>query len=293
MRTVAEPSVGTVLEEGARVLAASQIPNPRRQAAEIWTGLFKKDLASVWVAGEQPPAPEETARFRAAIDCRAAGEPIQYVLGRAGFRTLDLEVDLRVLIPRPETEGVVELVLQWCAAHSGVRWGTVVDVGTGSGCIAISFAVEGRFDRIIATDVSREALAVAARNARPVRNETPIEFRVGSLLQPLGDEPVHVLVSNPPYLTPNEFQRADRSVAAYEPELALVGGPDGLDHVRALLVGAGDHMANPGLIALEVDSTRADLALAIARHTGWTDARIEEDLFGRPRYLLATKGVVT
>jgi len=117
----------------------------------------------------------------------------------------------------------------------------------------------------------------------------PVEFRRGSLFEPVAGESFDVIVSNPPYVTGGEFKRLDVGVRCYEPRGALVSGEDGLEHIRGLLEGAGTHLAAHGLLALEVDCTRAEAAAALARRAGWREVRLEPDVFGRLRYLLTTK----
>ena len=192
-----------------------------------------------------------------------------------------------MLIPRPETEGLVEHVLRW--AGTSARWGLAVDVGTGSGCIALSLAQEGQFARVIASDLSPAALAVARRNAERVGAATPVEFREGDLLWPLGPEQADVIVSNPPYVSTAEWDGLDTGVRHHEPRVALVGGSDGLSHTAALLRSARANLHPGGLLGIEVDCRRAGQALALARRHGWSDARVERDLFGSERYLLATR----
>ena len=232
----------------------------------------------------------------------AADRPRQYVEGVAGFRLLELAVDRRVLIPRPETEGLVELVLAW-SRGSGKRGGAgpmrhpardaghlaVLEIGTGSGCIALSLASEGCFARIVATEVSPEALEVARANAAAVAPPLTPEWRLGSLFEPAAGERFDVIVSNPPYIAESEYAELDGSVRDFEPLVALLSGRDGLWHTRAILEAAGDYLSPGGLVALEVDSRRGDVTAQIARTCGWRDARVERDVFGRPRYLLARK----
>ncbi|MBI4422049.1 MAG: peptide chain release factor N(5)-glutamine methyltransferase, partial [Gemmatimonadetes bacterium] len=198
------------------------------------------------------------------------------------------EVDRRVLIPRLETEGLVDHVLAWGRERRpGEDWGVAVDVGTGSGALALSLATEGRFARVIAIDVSPDALAVAARNRALVSPVVPVELRAGWWLEPV-DAPVDVIVANPPYVTEAEFAVLEPSVRAFEPALALVAGADGLGPTRRIVEQARARLRTGGLLAVEVDSGRAGAALALAREAGFADARLAADWFGRDRYLLAT-----
>jgi release factor glutamine methyltransferase len=210
-------------------------------------------------------------------------------VGKAAFRTLELALTPQVLIPRPETEDLVGQVLAWAAArHPGGPWGTVADIGTGSGAIALALAVEGEFERVIATEVSPDALDVARSNLEAVKPRTPVELRLGPFLAPLLHEQVDVIVANPPYLTTAEYEALGADVRDHEPRLALDGGPDGLAPYRVLFAGAGRVLVAGGLLALEIDSRRPDQMLALARAARWSDARTLDDVFGRPRYLLAT-----
>ncbi len=287
------PSIEHELVEGSRILDAAGIPCASREVSKIWAGLAGVASGEVWLRREAAAGDAEVGRFRAAIQRRASGEPLAYVLGVAGFRYLDVSVDRRVLIPRPETEGLVDRVLRWGASRGesggGATWGIATDIGTGSGCIALSLASEGNFARIIATDIAPGALEVAAVNLAAIAPETPVEFRLGSLLEPLECMMVDAVVSNPPYLTPQEYSALERGVRDFEPAESLVGGNNGLAHTEVLVRDSARLLAPGGLLAVEVDSTRADEALSLARQSGWLDARIEQDLFGNPRYLLAIK----
>ena len=281
------PTVGDLLRVVENTLGGAGIPEPRREALTLWAALTRTSPGAAWASRAAAVAPEMARTFADAAARRADGAPLPYAAGTAAFRALEVAVDPRVLIPRPETEGLVEHVLTWCRARR--RWGVAADVGTGSGCIALSLASEGAFDRVIATDISEAALAVAARNAAAVAPRTPVEFRAGDLLWPIGPEQVDVLVSNPPYVTADEWAGLDAGVREHEPRMALVGGPDGLAHIHGLLRQAASRLRKGGLLALEVDCRRAGQILARARAHGWMTARIEFDLFGRERYLLATR----
>jgi len=192
------------------------------------------------------------AHARAAAARRARGAPFAYAVGRAPFRHLTLAVDERVLIPRPETEQLVEEVLR----RTGGGRGVAADVGTGSGAIALALAAEGGFERIVATDVSQDALD---------------------------------LVSNPPYIAYDEARDLPASVRDWEPAQALFAGDEGMAVIAGLVAGAMDVLVPGGLLALEVDSRRADRAAALARAAGFTDAEVVQDLAGRDRFVLATR----
>jgi release factor glutamine methyltransferase len=203
------------------------------------------------------------------------------VTGWVGFRHLTLRCDRRALIPRPETEGLVELVL------ARVATGRVADVGTGSGCIALSLATEGRYDEVVGLDLSGEALGLADENRRLVGAR--VALLRADLCDGLRPGSLDALVSNPPYLTAQEYANLDRSVRDWEPELALASGADGLEAIARLL-DAGRRVVRPGgWLALEIDWARAALCARRAGASGWSDVAIHADLFGRERYLLARR----
>jgi release factor glutamine methyltransferase len=249
----------------------------------LWGTITKSDPLAALRAARKPMSDDTWERFRDAVERRAEGEPLAYAMGTAGFRTLDLRVDRRVLIPRPETEGLVQRVLDWAEAEG--RHGIVADIGTGSGCIALSLAVEGSFSRVIATDTSAKAMAVAADNAAAVKSDTLVDFRVGEFFEPVRETTLDAIVTNPPYVTGGEFEDLDDGVRLYEPRDALVSPENGMWHIRRILEDAMDHLNPGGLLVLEVDARRADPAIDIAGRNGWS-AKIEKDVFDRPRYLL-------
>jgi release factor glutamine methyltransferase len=266
-----------------------RVPDPRREALDLWSATSGATLARTWLDRSATVAPDVVERFRAAVVRRAAGEPLAYVSGKAAFRILELTVDRRVLIPRPETEGLVERVLAWAVRRWGSGpWGAALDIGTGSGCIALSLAAEGKFCRVIAVDTSVEALAVAQENATRSEFGVRVRLRHADLFPPDGSR-FDVIVANPPYVTEAEYATLDPAVRDFEPRVALVSGGDGLAHTRAILRGAETRLAPGGLLALEVDSRRAAETLLLVPEAGWRDVRVEDDLFGRPRYLLCVK----
>lgn len=284
-------TLAALLADAAGRLAAAGVPAPRRNALRLWADLNATEPARAWLVREHEVAPSDAARFLDAVARRAAGEPLAYVSGVVGFRRLTLEIDRRALIPRPETEGLVGLVL------TRVPGGSVADVGTGSGCIALSLAVEGSYERIVAVDRSGGALSLAAHNARRAGirrmarpgGPSPVSFVRGDLTGALVTSGLDAVVSNPPYLTTAEYAAVDDAVRAWEPRDALVGGADGLDAVRGLAHDAHRVVRAGGWLALEVDSTRAAAAASLVVRAGWTDVTVGMDLFGRERYLLARR----
>jgi len=285
-------SIAAELDEAVDRLERAGLANPRREATSLWAAVAGGAVkpGDVWLRREREPEPEVTRRFWEAVERRSSGIPFAYAAGRTSFRTLDLKLDPRALIPRPETEGLVELVLSHFRATGnveGATWGVVADVGTGCGCIALSLAVEGDFDRVIAVERSRAAAALARENVALVRPPVPVEVREGDLLAPLAGGRLRAVVSNPPYLTEAEYAGLDPAVRLFEPREALVGGADGLAATRVLLARGRALLEPGGVIAVEIDERRADATRALAREYGWSGAAVHEDLFGRPRFLLA------
>lgn len=273
--------LSTLLDDAAALLAARGSAEPAREALRVWAGLRQESPASAFLSRAQRVEPTAAATYSAAIARRAAGEPLAYVTGWVGFRELTLRADQRALIPRPETEGLVDQVL------ARVPRGRVADVGTGSGCIALSLAQEGRYHAVVATDCSRDALALASENA--ACTGLAVTLVCGDLCAPLALGQYDALVSNPPYLTDAEYSALDPSVGHWEPERALQSGPDGLAATVRLLTEGQAVLRPGGWIALEVDCYRATLSADRARALGWADVAIHADLFGRERYLLARR----
>ncbi|HET9706794.1 MAG TPA: peptide chain release factor N(5)-glutamine methyltransferase [Gemmatimonadales bacterium] len=274
-------TVGAALERAAERLGAEGVAYPRREAGWFWELAAGLPAGQAWLAREARAAGDTLRRFDAMVSRRLTGMPFAYAAGQMAFRRLTLTIDDRALIPRPETEGLVELVLAWAAEHPG---GWVADIGTGSGCIALSLALEGRFDRIVATEPSPSAAALARANA--ARSGLPVDVLEGDLLEPLRSGRYRAIVSNPPYLTDDEWTALDHAVRAFEPRLALTSGVDGLDATRALIAGAAERLEPGGLLALEIDERRAVAVRDLAHAAGWDRVRIVPDLFGRPRYAL-------
>jgi len=278
-------SLTGLLAEARRILGTAGILDPAREALLLWADMSDEPAAGVLLASSRTLAPNLAAAFLGAVERRARGEPLSYVTGWTGFRLLKLRIDRRALIPRPETEGLVELLLE------RVGGGRVADVGTGSGCIALSLATEGRYERVIAIDRSPAALVLAAVNRELVG--APVTLVRGDLTAPLRSRSLDGLVSNPPYLTATEYSDLDTSVAGWEPRDALVSGDDGLDATIRLLHDGSRVLRSGGWIALELDVNRAATVAELARTREWEAVEVRADLFGRERYLLARRSKST
>jgi len=274
-------SLGALIDEGAEHLRRSGVREPRRQAIRVWTELGHRAPAQFFLERQDPVNPAEAVRFHDAISRRARGEPLPHVTGRSGFRRLSLMSDGRALIPRPETEGLVELLLQ------RVRSGQVADIGTGSGCIALSLALEGDYQQVTAIDRSAQALALARENRELAAAR--VSLVQADLCAPLGPGTLDALISNPPYLTVAEYSSLESSVRDWEPAMALVSGEDGMAATTRLLDEGRDVLRPGGWLAREVDCSRAGAAAGQASAFGWMQVTVHMDLFGRERYLLAQR----
>ncbi len=244
----------------------------------------------LYLEHDRPLTADELDGFRPLLRRRAKREPLQYIIGCQPFRELDLEVSPAVLIPRPETELLVGEILDWSAGQDRAGM-TVLDVGTGSGAIALSLAFEGPFASVLATDVDEGALEVARRNRDSADLGDKVEFRVGPLFEPLHPgERFDVIVSNPPYVVDAEVGTLDPEVAEWEPKRALLGGPDGLKVVRGLVHEARAVLRPGGLLALEVGAGQAGRVVRLLEDTGeYEESRVRRDYSGKERIVLAQR----
>ncbi len=282
-------TVRTLLLELAGVLESAGIPRPAAEARDLIAVVLDRPRFWAVLNPGDVLGSDECDGLRQAARRRASGMPFAYAVGRTAFRHLTLAVDPRVLIPRQETEQLVQEVLDAVATRPG---GVVIDVGTGSGVVALSLATEGRFDLVIGTDVSRGALAVASANRAALRDRLrcPVEFRHGALLAPLTGLRASVIVSNPPYIAYTEAPELPASVRDWEPPVALFSADGGMAATRVLIEGAAELLEPAGLLALELDSRRASLAAEIAAaDPRYSKVAVRRDLAGRERILLATR----
>ena len=284
---LAAQTVGDLVSEVGAVLSRASIDDSVQEARDLVSALL--DVPRHWPILRANKWVDAVVwqRAMAAARTRASGAPLAYAVGRANFRQLTLDVDERVLIPRPETELLVDLVL------ARVSRGIAIDVGTGSGAIAIALATEGEFDRVIATDISVDALELARENATRL-GAGNTEFRAGDLLRASGvgsqASGASVIVSNPPYIAYDELSELPSSVRNWEPSVALTAGGNGLATTFRLVRQAAAVLAPQGLLALEVDARHASLvAERIASDPCYTDVSAHLDLTGRERFVLATR----
>ena len=271
--------------------ASSRLGDP---AAARWLVEKVSGLAGARLATSLslPAVPSASARLDRLVSRVVAAEPLQYVLGHWAFRTLDLEVGPAALVPRPETEVVVEVALG--ELRRGIAGRRVADLGTGTGAIALSIAVEAPGSEVFATDRSPEALALAARNlARTGAGDVSrVVLSSGDwygALPPALAGTFDLVVSNPPYLAEDELSGLGTAVRDHEPVVALVAGPTGLEAVEVLVSGAVTWLAPAGSLVVEIAPAQASAAAALAVGAGFAEALIRLDLAGRDRVLVARR----
>lgn len=267
---------------------------PRLSAEWMLSNVTGLSRVQLYTSFDRPLSADELARMHDAVVRRGAGEPLQYVTGEMPFRHIVLHCEGGVLIPRPETEVLVDAVLAHVdvAAAAG-HDAQVLEVGTGTGCIACSIASERPGSHVVATDLSPAAAALAMRNRDALglaRAVDVITCDLASGVDPALKGTFDVLVSNPPYIPSDVVPTLPREVVGFEPHLALDGGADGLDVFRRLLEVAPDMLRPGGMLACELFETNAEVAAELCRRQGgWARVEVREDLTHRPRVLVAVR----
>jgi len=279
-----------LLAEAQSLLAAGPHPDRARQDAEtlllqVWARQHpERNHAWLLTHLDSQAAPDNVAEFHALVKRRLAGEPIQYIAGEAEFYGLPLFVTRDVLIPRPETEHLVEKALQLSAEFADPR---IVDVGTGSGAIAVALATHLRNVSITATDISSAALAIARRNAQRNRVTDRVRFVAGDLLAPVAGEQFEMVVSNPPYVAEADRRTLAIEVREFEPAAALFAGSGGLSVYRRLIPAAHDALAAGGVLLLEIGHGQQTAVGALLKSAGFGAIEFTADLQGIPRVVTA------
>ncbi|MXV73557.1 peptide chain release factor N(5)-glutamine methyltransferase [Candidatus Poribacteria bacterium] len=249
-----------LLDWTTRYFEQHGIPNPRLDAEVLLGHLLEKSRLQLYLHFEMPVFQEHLTPYRELIKKRIAHTPVSYLTNRKEFMSLDFYVDERVLIPRPETEQLVETILREKRGNSE----SLLELGTGSGIIATSLAVHQPEWNIIATDISEPALAVAEKNAETHACTGQIKFLSGDLFEPIkatdptGEIRFDWIVCNPPYVKKTEWDTLSPDVRDYEPEIALFAGDDGLAVIRRLIAEAPEYLASHGKLLFEIGGTQAD-----------------------------------
>jgi release factor glutamine methyltransferase len=276
------------LQKGEGELSAGPHPDrARRDAEEFLLGVLTANKAWLMAHQDQTLSDLEADQYCGLIERRFAGEPVQYILGQTEFFGLPFRVNRGVLIPRPETEHVVEKVIELAAPFTGPR---IVDVGTGSGVIAVTLAHKLPQAIVTATDFSEVALGIAQWNANRNRVSGRVRFREGDLLVPVTNEQFEIVVSNPPYVPERDRDSLSVEVRDYEPAQALFAGEDGLAVYRRLIPATFAALLSGGFVVLEIGYGQQESVHTLLRDAGFADIQFTADLQGIPRVASARRG---
>ncbi len=284
--------VKRLLEWTTAFFARKSIDAPRVSAEMILGHVLSLERIRLYTQIDRALTAQELAAFRDLVKRAGEHEPVQYLVGKAHFFSLELAVSPAVLIPRPDTETLVDAVLRRLKlegkSHEPLR---VLDLFTGSGAIAVALAKHLPAAMFVATDISAEAATVAKNNADTLGVGARVDVRVGDLFEPVaGEMPFDVITANPPYVPSGDIARLDRNVRDYEPHLALDGGPDGLDAFHRLLREAPAHLTIGGRLYAEMQFDQAATLKGLAEASGaWVNVQVERDLAGHERALILTR----
>ena len=284
-----EFTIARAVVEAAQILRRAGVPEARREAASLLEHVTGRDRTFLITSAETALAPEEVNRLRALVERRAAGEPLQYITGHQEFYKLDFEVTPDVLIPRPETELLVEAALDLLDEREGPA--LVLDVGTGSGCIAVSLLHEWRDARAVGVDISPPALRVAARNAARVGVNERLSLVASDGLSAFDARRARftMIVSNPPYVAEDALTGLQREVRDHEPRVALTPGGDGLRVIRALIDEAPRYLDAGGHLLMEIGFDQHEAVRRLIDPRVWELLDIHQDLQGIPRTVALRK----
>lgn len=282
------PTISEAITEGAARLEHSEVAEARRTAGVLLCHLLGIERTQLLTRSDESISEAHCEFFLRLVQRRAAGEPLQYITGHQEFYGLDFIVTPDVLIPRPETEFLVERVLK-LIEESKQASPVIVDIGTGSGCIAVSVAVHARNARVLATDLSRSSLDIAMKNAAKHGVRDRIEFLTGDLLTALAGRDlkneIDILASNPPYVNAASAQELPVEVRDWEPHAALLGGPEGLDFYRRLFEDAAEYLKPEGFMVIEIGYDQFDAIEKLGAVYSWEIVEVTNDLQGIPRTL--------
>ncbi|MBL7076120.1 MAG: peptide chain release factor N(5)-glutamine methyltransferase [Kiritimatiellae bacterium] len=273
------------LESGAAFLETREISEPRLKCELLAARLLACPRLELYMRFDHILSEPHVAAMRRGIKRLATGEPVQHILGEVTFHGHRFKVDPRALIPRPETEVLVQAVLDWEGLNDDAL---VVDVGTGSGCIVISLALARPNLRCVGLDVSEDALALARDNAAALGIDSRVAFARADLSDCVDPESVDVIVANLPYIASEACDDLPRDVREHDPRTALDGGPDGLDIIREVVPDAAIALRHGGGIFLEIGATQAAAVRGILEGEGFTGVTINQDLAGRDRIAVGT-----
>jgi release factor glutamine methyltransferase len=284
-------SIARAISEGATALGTAGVADARREAGSLLAHTIGRDRSYIITHKDDPLTNEQVEAYFVFVARRAGGEPLQYITGHQEFFKLDFEIMPDVLIPRPETELLVEIAL---AILKDIPEPLIADIGTGSGCIAISLLHELTRARALATDISPAALEVARRNAQRhgvLDRMMLVQSDCFSNLD--AQQTFSLILSNPPYIADRDLETLQREVRKHEPQAALKGGEDGLSVIRRLLLEASRFLRSGGTLVFEIGFGQSEAVKQLIEPHAWNLIEIRQDLQGIPRaVILERKGTV-
>jgi release factor glutamine methyltransferase len=248
--------IASVLNKSFLSLEKQGIANPRLDAEVLLCALLKKGRAILYSHPGEQLTEKEYEEYQQWIERRRNGEPVAYIVGKREFWSLPFEVSRHVLIPRPETEILIEEVLKICEG-GGVKNPRILEIGTGCGAISVSLASELKEAHVVATDISREAISAAMKNAHNNGVENQISFLIGDLFQPVSGK-FDIIVSNPPYISEEEYDDLPAEIQKFEPRLALCAGTDGTEYHGAIIREAISYLETGGSLLMEMGAGQKD-----------------------------------
>jgi release factor glutamine methyltransferase len=280
-----------ILNQAVEKLRLAGIDRPRTNAELLLGAVLNKSKVDLYLDKDRILTSDEIEKFNQYMEERISGRPVQYIIGMVEFFGLEFKVDQRVLIPRPETEALVEVVIEKLANNENPK---IIDLGTGSGAIAISLARNLKRSFIYAIDLSKDALVMAKENAIRNKVENKIEFFCGDLFEPLKNKnlggQIDCVVSNPPYVTKDEFERLPKEIKDYEPIVALKTDEEGTSFHGKIIENSLDFLNKSGILALEVGLGQANkVADLIRNRKDFDNAEIKKDLGGIERIVVLRK----
>ncbi len=277
-----------VIQRSADFLAKKGVGSPRLQVELLLAHVLKMPRMQLYLNFERELSAAETDALRELVRRRGQREPLQHITGSVSFCGLEMEVSRHVLVPRPETELLAERACKFLRGFPADYEPRALDLGTGSGCLAIAMAVNASRARVDAVDISEEALNTARQNAARHQVAERIAFHAGDAFAALAHKTTFdLIVSNPPYIASAEIETLEPEVRDFEPRLALDGGPDGMDFYRRIAAEAGAHLRPSGKIMLELNDFGAPAIGEIFARQGWKVAAIEPDYNQFQRILIA------
>ena len=282
-------TVAAVLEAGAGFIEARDVPYPRLACELLMSRLLRCQRLELYVKYDMVLSEKHLQAMRRGVKRVADGEPVQYVLGQTEFMGHVFKVDKRALIPRPETEGLVEHILK-CEDIWKSETPAILDVGTGTGCIVVSLALAKPAGHYMGLDVSPDAIALAEENAKALGVKDPIGFGAKDMSDAVEPEMIDVLVTNPPYVPTAEYENLPVHIRDHEPRMALDGGPAGLSVIEPLIQDATIVLKPGGRLFMEIGDTQADAVTAILSEAGFQDVSVTKDLADKDRIVSAVWG---